>query len=72
MLSLPITLNARWLRLAVLIGLVAICWLAATSMALAAPPKQATFKSPEEAADALVAALKANDERRLVALFGPE
>jgi hypothetical protein len=72
MLSLPITLNARWLRLAVLIGLVAICLLGATGAAWAAAPKQATFKSPEEAADALVAALKANDERGLFALFGPE
>jgi hypothetical protein len=48
----------------------AVCWLAA-GWAEAATPKQATFASPAAAADALVAALKANDERRLEALFGP-
>jgi hypothetical protein len=56
--------------LAALIGLV-VFLIAGSSAALAAP-KQATFKSPEAAAEALVAALKANDERRLVELFGAE
>ena len=72
MLSYPTTVNARSLRVAAMMWFVVTYWLAATSMAWAATPKQATFKSPEAAADALVAALKANDERRLVALFGPD
>jgi hypothetical protein len=54
-----------------LAAVIALFWLA-TGATWAAPPKQATFESPEAAADALVAALKANDERRLVALFGPD
>jgi hypothetical protein len=64
--------NARSLSLAAMIWFVMICWLTAAGTAFAAAPKQAAFKSPEEAADALVAALRANDERRLAALFGPE
>jgi len=59
------------LRLAAVIVFAVIYW-TATASAWAAPPKQATFESPEAAAGALVAALKANDERRLAALFGPE
>jgi hypothetical protein len=54
-----------------MIWLVAICWIAGSGAAVASP-KQASFKSPEAAADALVAALKTNDERGLVALFGPD
>ncbi|MCU0974192.1 MAG: DUF2950 domain-containing protein [Burkholderiales bacterium] len=65
-------MNARSLSLAAMIWFVMICWLTAAGTAFAAAPKQAAFKSPEEAADALVAALRANDERRLAALFGPE
>ncbi len=72
MLSYPTTVNARSLSLAAMIWFVMICWLTAAGTAFAAAPKQAAFKSPEEAADALVAALRANDERRLAALFGPE
>lgn len=72
MLSYPTTVNARSLSLAAMIWFVMICWLTAAGAAFAAAPKQAAFKSPEEAADALVAALRANDERRLAALFGPE
>ncbi len=60
------------LRLAGLIGFVVSCWLSAIGMACAGAPKQATFDSPKAAVEALVAALKANDERRLAALFGPE
>ena len=72
MLSSPMnTVESCARRLAAVITFAVICWIAGTGAALAAP-KQASFKSPEEAADALVAALKANDERRLVALFGPE
>jgi Protein of unknown function (DUF2950) len=65
------TMKVRSPRFAALIGFVVICLIAGNDAALAAA-KQASFKSPEEAADALVAALKANDERRLVALFGPD
>ena len=66
MLSFPLNaMKVRSRRFAALIWFAAICWMAGTGAAVAAP-KQASFKSPEEAADALVAALKANDERRLV------
>jgi hypothetical protein len=71
MLSYPTTMNARWLRLAATIWFVVMCGIAISGGAVAAP-KQASFKSPEAAAAALVAALKANDEGRLVQLFGPD
>ncbi|MET1082680.1 MAG: DUF2950 domain-containing protein [Burkholderiales bacterium] len=72
MLSFPLNgMKVRSRRFAALIWFVAMCWMAGTGAAVAAP-KQASFRSPEAAVDALVAALKANDERGLVALFGPE
>ena len=71
MLSFSTTVNARWPRFAAMTWLVLICWIAGIGAVMAAST-QTTFKSPEEAAEALVAALKANDERRLVALFGPD
>jgi hypothetical protein len=71
MLSFPMNkLDLRPLRRAALIGLAALCWIAGTGAAVAAS-KQATFKSPEAAAEALVAALKANNERQLIQIFGP-
>jgi Protein of unknown function (DUF2950) len=62
---------ARRLATVAVITFAVICWIGSAGAAVAAP-KQASFKSPEAAVDALVAALKANDERGLVALFGPE
>ncbi|MBL8539035.1 MAG: DUF2950 domain-containing protein [Betaproteobacteria bacterium] len=70
MLSFP-ALRIPMPRLIAAITLVAAGWLVSTTT-LAATPKQATFESPEAAADALVAALKANDESRLLTLFGPQ
>ena len=40
--------------------------------AYAAEVKQKTFKSPEEAVKACVDALKGNDEKELLAIFGPD
>ena len=45
--------------------------LAAPAGDSAAAAVQRTFSSPEAAADALFAAVKANDTRGMVALFGP-
>ncbi len=70
MLSIPRALRPRWLRLVAVIACAAFSWIA-TDIARAAPPRQATFQSPEAAAEALVAALNANDESRLKTLFGP-
>ena len=39
---------------------------------LAAVANQKTFKSPEEAVKDLIDALKANDTKELLAIFGPE
>lgn len=64
------TLRIHLLRLSAAVALAAACSLMNTT-ALAATPRQATFESPEAAAQALVAALKANDEHRLLTLFGP-
>jgi hypothetical protein len=41
------------------------------SSASAAKMKQTTFASPEKAAQGLIAAVKANDVNKLIALFGP-
>lgn len=38
----------------------------------AAEPKQKSFPSPEDAVGALMAAAKANDEKALLAIFGPD
>jgi hypothetical protein len=55
-------------------------WAAAVILALllcggadaAAAPKQKSFATPEEAVAAFVAALRSNDEKQLVAIFGPD
>jgi hypothetical protein len=59
------------LRSAALIGFALIWLIAGTGAALAAS-KPASFQSPEEAVEALVAALKANDEKRLLSVFGAD
>jgi len=64
-----IGLAYRIVPLVLLAFLIAIIGIEAT--ALAAPPQQKTFKSPEEAVKALVDATRADDTAALEALFGP-
>jgi len=42
------------------------------SAAFAAAPQQKTFSSPEEAVKATIAAAKANNDKELLAIFGPQ
>ena len=55
----------------VLIFLVIVALTASVSAATAAKVKQVTFASPEEAVKALVEAVKNDDEKNLLAIFGP-
>lgn len=60
-------------RIRSLLVLVSGASLAALSLGAAeAPVKQKTFATPQKAADALIAAAKANDVPALLAMFGPE
>jgi hypothetical protein len=50
---------------------VAILFLVASSNSLAAGTSQKRFSSPEEAVKSLVAAVRANDEKEMLAILGP-
>src|SRR6185369_12721102 len=49
----------------------ALLALPATSHATQSAPAQRSFQSPEEARQALIAAVQAKDHRQLAAIFGP-
>ena len=51
-----------------IISVLTLCQLAVA----AAPAKQKTFASPEEAVQAVVAAAKNNDDKEMLAIFGPQ
>lgn len=58
-------------RFLLILALVLAVIIAIQGMALAAKPKQKSFESPEAAVEALVKALRDNDEKTLLTLFGP-
>jgi len=58
--------------LRVMLALYASLALLLPGAGVAAEPKQKSFSSPEEAVSALAEAVKANDEKALLAIFGPE
>ena len=62
--------NGRLVLLACVIA-VAILFLWASSNSLAAGTSQKRFSSPEEAVKSLVAAVRANDEKEMLAILGP-
>jgi len=53
------------------IAVATLTWIGASIVALGAPPAQQTFASPEAAADALVAASRADDPAALEKILGP-
>ena len=59
-----------WLRC--LAGAVVLALALCGAVDAAAGPKQKQFATPEEAVNAFIAALKSNDEKTLLAIFGPE
>ena len=59
----------RWRAVAVLVVVMILGAPAATAQQKAGPQ---SFQTPEAAVDALIAATRDNDERRLLAIFGPE
>jgi hypothetical protein len=64
--------NFRWISLP---GLVALAILFAACFPISSPAQQQgqkTFSSPEEASAALVLAMKANDEKALLDILGPD
>jgi hypothetical protein len=58
-------------RFLLIFALVLAVVIAMQGTALAAQPKQKTFGTPEAAVEALVKALRDNDEKTLLTLFGP-
>lgn len=60
----------RWLTIAAMVML--LIGAASSQAAVAASSAQRTFASPEEAVQALVAAMKAEDRKALAAILGPE
>jgi len=60
-----------WLVLLACVIAVAILFLGASSNSLAAGTSQKRFSSPEEAVKSLVAAVRANDEKEMLAILGP-
>jgi len=58
-----------WQRLLLAVAALALGVVALPSMAT--PPAQQSFKSPEEAVDALVDAVKSNDQKKLRSILGP-
>ena len=58
-----------WKRFLCEIGALALCAIA--PLAMAATPAQKSFDSPEAGVNALVAAVKANDQKRLQSILGP-
>jgi hypothetical protein len=52
-------------------GLFALALFAGAPAFAAAPPPQATFATPDEAAQALIDALASNNERRIMTVLGP-
>jgi len=62
------TLPWIWMRS---LGVALIVALAYAGLSVAATPSQKGFASPEEAAKALAAAAKDNNEKELLAIFGP-
>ena len=64
--------NAIFDSFGVVICILAITVVLAIGIADGAAVKQELFGSPEEAVKALIAAIKANDTQKLLAIFGPE
>jgi hypothetical protein len=65
----PIDRRAMSLLLAAAVVFFMTC---ASSFAKEAPPSQASYKTPEAAVDALIAAAKSSDAEELVRVLGPE
>ena len=66
-----VKLSGHFLRGKVLGVVAAVAWFGISTAGLVAAPRQATFASPEEAADALVAAAQAGKTGDLEKILGP-
>ncbi len=65
-------LHCQWTALVTATLLVAVSLFAATPVARAQMPAQATYSSPDDAMQALITAVKAKDRPALATIFGPD
>jgi len=66
------TKESRTTWIGLFAGICGALFLLGVSAGFAAAPQQKTFSSPEEAAQAAIAAAKAGNEKELLAIFGPQ